>query len=755
VYVRFWGTRGSIAAPGQHTARYGGNTSCVEVRAADGTLIVLDCGTGVRELGLHLLKTMRQPLRLHLFIGHTHWDHIQGFPFFGPAFVPGSEVNVYAPLGFQRSLGEAMAGQMEYSYFPVKLKDLRSRIHFTELDEGFFRVGDVLVETQYLNHTAPTIAYRITSGNATLAYVTDHEPFWKPSTPSFGHPGDQRHIAFLKGADLVIHDAQYTRAEYQTRIGWGHSSVEYATDVALAAGVKRLALFHHDPTHDDAAMDEIEQSAKTRVASQGEGLEVFAAREGLELQVNGGASTGIVAESSALRRLPIVGRRVVLVSADQAEIESIEQELADEGVMFLSMPDANTTLRRLREVLPDILIITNQLPDGSGASLIAPARARAGRPDLPVLLITDGLDTDVMPTVGDAAPTDYVARPFSPPMLRARVRAWLSRTLARTESVPNPTFSREAASADATHDGEERPSARYASLLKAMPLFRPLKSDQLHSLVDHAVDQFYGPGHILLREGAPTDALFVIISGRVRVTETSRDTQSEFVLGELGPGEIFGELGIIRNQPRVASVVAIERTHCLVLPPQNFIEAVESSPALAMGLLQILAARLSDADRRLARYAPDPLTGLMSRRAFQDQYRRLAAGARRRRTGALFVVIDVQHLRTLNDQYGYALGDEVLKSVAEALLEVTRTTDLIARYGSDEFTAFLVDAQPKDIEGVVSRILKKIAEAGPRRELPVAIHCALGVTYSAEPPEAPDELLRQADVDMTRRRVAV
>src|SRR5947209_13902289 len=144
--VRFWGTRGSIAAPGPSTARFGGNTSCVEVRASDGTVIILDCGTGARELGLHLAQTMPQPIRLHLFIGHTHWDHIQGFPFFVPAFLPGSELNIYAPLGLQRGLEEAMAGQMEYSYFPVKMRDLRSRIHFTELDEGFFRVGDVRSE---------------------------------------------------------------------------------------------------------------------------------------------------------------------------------------------------------------------------------------------------------------------------------------------------------------------------------------------------------------------------------------------------------------------------------------------------------------------------------------------------------------------------------------------------------------------------------------------------------------------------------
>src|SRR5262249_57968410 len=131
-----------------------------------------------------------------LLIGHTHWDHIQGFPFFVPAFIPGVELNVYAPLGFQQSLEEAMAGQMEYSYFPVKLRDLRSRLHFTELEEGFFRVGDVLVETQYLNHTAPSIEYRITSGRTTIAHVTAHHPFCKLENRILQHARHQRHFAF-------------------------------------------------------------------------------------------------------------------------------------------------------------------------------------------------------------------------------------------------------------------------------------------------------------------------------------------------------------------------------------------------------------------------------------------------------------------------------------------------------------------------------------------------------------------------------
>src|SRR5215831_19608338 len=160
--ICFWGTRGSIPTPGNRTAIYGGNTSCVEVRTADNTLIILDCGTGIRELGLDILRSGRARQRIHLLIGHTHWDHIQGFPFFTPAFLRGTELNIYAPSGFQSSLEHSLSGQMQYSYLPVKLQDLSSRIHFTDLEEGFFRIGDILVQTQYLNHTAPTIAYRIT-----------------------------------------------------------------------------------------------------------------------------------------------------------------------------------------------------------------------------------------------------------------------------------------------------------------------------------------------------------------------------------------------------------------------------------------------------------------------------------------------------------------------------------------------------------------------------------------------------------------
>lgn len=761
MYVRFWGTRGSVATPGQRTVIYGGNTSCVEVRAADGTLIVLDCGTGARELGLQLLHSAPHPLRIHLLIGHTHWDHIQGFPFFVPAFLPDTELNIYAPAGFQRNMEEAMAGQMQYSYFPVKLHELRSHLHFTELDEGFFRVGDVLVETQYLNHTAPTIAYRLSSGGATVAYVTDHEPFWTPAGRIFHHPGDQRHVAFLKGADLIIHDAQYTEEEYRTKLGWGHSPIEYVTDVALAAGVGRLALFHHDPTHDDAIVQRLEAAARARVAACGATLEVFAAAEGFALEVHGSGQAPIVAEASALQRRPIAGGRVLVVNANESEIAAIGQALAEDGLMLISTPDKRTALARAVEVLPDLAIIDAQLPDGDGATLIQALRTRLERHNLPIVLLTDGPDTEGTLHGGDAPTTDYLAKPFSPPMLRSRVRAWLARTLMADTTLPGVPSHRSvseplAAEPSLTEEGAGKAgpatTAMYASLLGSLPLFRSLTREQLYNLAAQATEQVHPAGHVVIRQGELGDRVFVVLSGRIRIVEVPPDSpQVELFLGELGQGEIFGELGIIREQPRSATVMAVERTHCLVLPRSDFLQVLQSSPDVAVALLRVLAERLHNADRLLARYAPDPLTGLASRRAFHDQYRRLAAGARRRRSGVLLLMLDVLQLKTVNDRFGYTVGDEVLRAVADALMEATDATDLVARYGGDEFAVLLVDAEPKDVERVVNRVQEKLAELGPRRALPLAVQCSMGVAVSQTPPESADDLLREADHDMHRK----
>jgi diguanylate cyclase (GGDEF)-like protein len=742
VKVRFWGTRGSIASPGPRTAKYGGNTSCVEVRSPGGTLVVLDCGTGIRELGLHLMRTEKQPLRVHLFIGHTHWDHIQGFPFFVPAFIPGAELNIYAPIGFQRSLEEAMSGQMEYSYFPVKLRDLRSRIHYTELEEGFFRVNDVLVETQYLNHTAPTIAYRLTIGGASVVYATDHEPFWGVADGLSRHPGDERHVAFLRDVDLLIHDAQYTAEEYQTKIGWGHSSIEYVIDVAVAANVGQLALFHHDPLHDDEMVARLEEDARARVKAKGAATEVFAAVEGMTLDVVGRGTARAVAEGSALQRHPIAGGRVLVVSAHREDVGSIEEVLAEDGLVLVPANDMQSALARVPEVFPDLAIIDAKLPDGDGGTLVRSLRERKDLKRFPILLLTPSPETMVA-LEGPHAPDDYLAKPFSPPMLHSRVRAWLARTLDAEESlVERSAGAIERSAVDASS----------ASLLTSLPLFRPLTDEQLHELMVEATDQYYAPGQAVVGQGEIADLVFVVLSGRVRVVEALPDLHAEAFLGELGPGEIFGEMGILTDRPRSATVVAIERTRCVAVRQRNFLQALRCCPDMAEVLMRLLAGRLYDADRRLARYAPDALTGLSSRRAFHDLYQRLAAGARRRGRGVLLITLDVVHLKEVNDQFGYGLGDEILRTIADALMEDTRTTDLVARYGGDEFVVLLLDAERKDAELVIPRVGSRLAALVRDRRLPMPVQCAVGIAHRRVPPESAEDLVREADQDLRRVR---
>jgi len=659
--------------------------------------------------------------------------------------MPGSELNIYAPIGFQRGLEEAMAGQMEYSYFPVKMRDLRSRIHFTELDEGFFRVGGVLVETQFLNHTAPTVAYRMTSDGATIAYATDHEPFWNASGRVSQHPGDERHIAFLKGANLVIHDAQYTDGEYRDKVGWGHSSLEYAVDVALAAGVERLVLFHHDPAHDDAMMERMEAMARDHVGRRGQALEVLAAREGLELEVRGSSAAPDMEEASALQHRQIVGGRVLLVSRNEPEVAEIEEVLGDDRLVFLREGNLQAALSRGAELLPDIAIIDRELLDGNGDTVLDVLRDRLGRRNFPIVVLADSSIPSDAVYRGEASWTDYLSKPFSPPMLRTRVRAWLARTLLAYDPVE-----RRAARIEAVASGDSR--ARCASLLATVPLFRQLSAEQRDLLLDSASEQSFAAGHVLIRESDPPDRLFVILSGRVRVLEVAPDSPVELIVGELGEGEILGELSALRNQPRSATVVAIERTHCLVVPQSEFLKLLHNSAAMAVSLLRMLAGRLYETDRRLSRFAPDPVTGLAGRRAFHDQYRRLAAVARRRKTGALLLVVDVLQLRSINDRFGYGVGDDVLRIIADALVEATRTTDLIVRHGGDEFVVFFPDAGVGDVDTVIARVSDKIKSLSGKRGIPVAISCNFGVAYAQSPPESADDLLREADQDMLRRR---
>lgn len=224
--VRFWGTRGSIATPGPGTNYFGGNTSCVELTTADGDLLIFDCGTGAHRLAAELMNQGKKAINSNILLGHTHWDHIQGFPFFSPAFVKGNSVAIYGPEGSRGSLHHVLAGQMEFTYFPIELNQLPAAITYRDLTEGIHTIGGARVATQFLNHPAMTVGYRVEADGVAVVYLVDHEPFsyelWRAGAErgrieSILHEGDRRHAKFMADADLVIHDAQYTPEEYGQR----------------------------------------------------------------------------------------------------------------------------------------------------------------------------------------------------------------------------------------------------------------------------------------------------------------------------------------------------------------------------------------------------------------------------------------------------------------------------------------------------------------------------------------------------------
>ena len=283
--VRFWGVRGSIAAPGPKTVRYGGNTPCVELEAAGETIIV-DAGTGIRDLGFDLMRRASgKPVTAKLFIGHTHWDHIQGFPFFTPVFLPTSKISVYGMRGTTKPFYDIMAGQMSTTYFPVQMKDLASKPDFIELNAPV-ELGPVKVSYHFLNHPGMTVGYRFEHAGKVVAYISDHEPYGKLNPKGeFSDKEDALVAKFVSGADLLICEAQYTADEYKLKRGWGHSTFEDVLDLASKAEVKRMALFHHDPLHDDDKLDARLAESLAVLSSRKLAIECFAAREGMVVEL--------------------------------------------------------------------------------------------------------------------------------------------------------------------------------------------------------------------------------------------------------------------------------------------------------------------------------------------------------------------------------------------------------------------------------------------------------------------------------------
>ena len=287
--VRFWGVRGSIASPGPETVIYGGNTSCLEVEDDFGQIFVFDAGTGIRSLGLDLAK--RKVANIHLFISHTHWDHIQGFPFFTPAYIPGNSIQIYGPTHYEKTLRKIMDLQMDYAYFPISMQQLNAKIEYADLKEAVIEIGKTKISTKYSNHPVTGLCYKIECNGKTVVYSGDTEPYYNVlKSDDFVDDGsdenmddivaerNEHHWNFC-ASDLLIHDAQYTEAEYPKFQGWGHSQMENVIQMAKKSGVKRLVLNHHDPARTDEALAKIEKG----LVAANPNFDLRMSREGMEI----------------------------------------------------------------------------------------------------------------------------------------------------------------------------------------------------------------------------------------------------------------------------------------------------------------------------------------------------------------------------------------------------------------------------------------------------------------------------------------
>lgn len=296
--VQFWGVRGSIATPGPSTLKFGGNTTCVEVRA-DGELIVFDAGTGIRNLGRKLAGEFKsQPIEITILITHTHWDHIQGFPFFIPLYVPQNQIRIMGYEGSRIGLQSVLTSQMESPFFPVSMQQLPGYLKVQELKEMEFNIGKVKVTAAFMNHPGICVGYRLETSGGSIAFIPDNEPHSRlrmaPVTDStqshevlaYAQKQDEKLIEFIRDCDVVIMDSQYDGVEYKSHIGWGHTCVDDAVALAVIANVKKLFLFHHDPDHDDAKVESMEEWARELAAIHGSKLQVDAAREGVKVVLN-------------------------------------------------------------------------------------------------------------------------------------------------------------------------------------------------------------------------------------------------------------------------------------------------------------------------------------------------------------------------------------------------------------------------------------------------------------------------------------
>ena len=376
-------------------------------------------------------------LRGHILISHTHWDHIQGIPFFEPLFAPGNEWDIYGPKGLGQSLREALAGQMQYAYFPVTLDQCGAKIRYHDLVEGTFDIDDIKVSTRYLNHPALTLGYRFEADGVTVVYACDHEPHSRMLATGQGEISGQdlRHAEFVSGADLLIHDAQYTAEEYPDKIGWGHSPVEYVVNLGQHARVKRVALTHHDPLRDDDAIDRLVANVRTKLQRGASPLDVFAAVEGQIVEVAPSRPQDSARQAGDFQaETPIesalVEPSVLLGVADTKLAAALSEAIRAEGIHATLFSDIDEVKELIAKDRPSLAILEHDPPriDGMDTCRAIRRQENNGEHRLPVVMIAGLEDSDSGVAAGV---TDWLIKPFTSAYARTKIRAWVLRTACR------------------------------------------------------------------------------------------------------------------------------------------------------------------------------------------------------------------------------------------------------------------------------------------------------------------------------------
>ncbi len=293
VQIKFWGVRGSIPTPGPRTLRYGGNTACIEVRFPGQPLVILDAGSGIRELGKELMQ-QATPVEAYIFISHFHWDHIQGLPFFKPAFKAGNSFTIFGCDEPHLPLNEIISMQMKPTFFPLAIEDMKAKVRFRAIREETLQLGELVVSTKFLNHPGYALGYRFYFRGKSFVYISDNEPYsgFAPQTHNASpktieeafetlvEDKDAALVEFIRGADLLIHDTQFFPEEYREKITWGHSPYNYTVDLAIRGEVRQLVLFHHDPDHSDETIDRILALSREYLKQNHYTIPCFAAQEG-------------------------------------------------------------------------------------------------------------------------------------------------------------------------------------------------------------------------------------------------------------------------------------------------------------------------------------------------------------------------------------------------------------------------------------------------------------------------------------------